>query len=183
MSTFDDAFAVVLGNEGGYTDNPADPGNWTSGHCGTGQCRGTNWGISAAAYPNLDIRTLTQADAAAIYRRDYWEPVAGDHLPAPLALLAFDAAVNNGVSRAARWLQAALGVAQDGEIGPKTLAALAARAGDGATFCAEFLALRLIFMAALPTWPRFGAGWARRLCHLPFEAMTFTSSGPEQAEQ
>lgn len=172
MNVFDEAFKTVIGSEGGYTDNPADPGNWTGGRCGAGECRGTNWGISAAAYPDLDIKGLTQADASTIYRRDYWDPVVADRLAAPLALLVFDAAVNNGVGRAARWLQAAAGVAQDGAIGPETLAALAGRAGDGATLCAEFLALRLIFMAGLPAWQRFGAGWARRLCRLPFQAMS-----------
>ena len=58
---FERAFAVVLGHEGGYTADPADPGNWTGGAPGRGECRGTNWGISAASYPYLPIRALTRA--------------------------------------------------------------------------------------------------------------------------
>ena len=83
----------------------------------------------------------------------------------------FDAAVNNAMGRAARWLQAVLGVAQDGAIGPATLAALEARVGQGASLCAEFQARRMVFMAGLPTWRIFGNGWAQRLCALPFQAM------------
>ncbi len=167
-SGFDQAFAIVVGEEGGYTADPADPGNWTGGAPRRGVCRGTRWGISAAAYPELDIRGLGLADAQAIYRRDYWDRVSGDALPAPLALLVFDAAVNNGVSRALRWLQAAAGVAMDGIAGPATLAAVRARPVQA--LCAEVQAQRLMYMAALPTWPHFGLGWARRLCRLPFQA-------------
>ena len=57
------AFAVVLGHEGGYTADPTDPGNWTGGAPGRGECRGTNWGISAASYPDLPIRALTPDQA------------------------------------------------------------------------------------------------------------------------
>ena len=101
----------------------------------------------------------------------------GDDLPPALALLVFDAAVNNGVARAARWLQQALGVTADGAIGPVTLAAIGARAGDGEALCAEVLARRMDFMAALPTWRTFGLGWARRLCALPYRSMTFFEGG------
>ena len=175
MDVFARAFAVVIGEEGGWSAAPDDPGNWTGGAVGRGTLGGTKFGISAAAYPTLDVAALTLADAQAIYRRDYWERVRGDALPPALALLVFDAAVNNGVARASRWLQQALGVAEDGAIGPATLAAVTARAGDGAALATEFLALRLVFMAALPTWRAFGLGWARRLCGLPFEAMALTA--------
>jgi lysozyme family protein len=171
MDAFDQAFGFVLGSEGGYTSNQADPGNWTGGRCGAGECRGTNWGISAAAYPQLDIRGLTETQAKEIYQRDYWDRAGCGGLPPSLALLVFDAAVNNGVDRAVRWLQAALGVAQDGAIGPATFAAVQAQAGRGSTLCAEFQARRLAFMASLPTWRTFGTGWARRLCALPFQAV------------
>ena len=171
MAMFDQAFAIVVGEEGGYGANPADPGNWTSGRRGTGECRGTKFGISAAAYPMLDIAALTVEQARAIYKRDYWDKVSGDRLPAPLALLAFDAAVNNGIGRAARWLQSAAGVTADGVVGPATLAAVDARSGEGAALLGEMLAQRMAFMADLPTWRQFGLGWARRLCALPFHAL------------
>jgi len=184
MAAFDQAFRIVIGEEGGLTTNPADPGNWTGGACGRGVCLGTRYGISAAAYPGLAIATLTLDAARAIYRRDYWDPVQGDSLPPPLALLVFDAAVNSGVSRAICWQQAAAGVATDGVLGPRTLAAVGARAGQGATLAttqlvcvlAEFQAQRLVFMAGLPTWRSFGLGWARRLCRLPYDAVAMSTT-------
>jgi len=171
MEAFERAFTFVIDNEGGYTANSADPGNWTGGKCGAGECRGTNWGISAAAYPQLDIRALTEAKAGEIYRRDYWDRAGCRQLLPPLALLVFDAAVNNGVGRAVRWLQAVLGVPQDGVIGPAMLAALEKRGRQDTALCAEFQARRLVFMTGLPTWRTFGAGWARRLSTLPFQAV------------
>lgn len=171
MTAFDRAFDIVIGHEGGFGAEPADPGNWTGGAVGQGDLRGTKYGISAAAYPTTDIAALSLEDARAIYRRDYWDRVAGDALPPPLALLVFDAAVNNGIGHAVRWLQTALGVAADGQIGPATLAAIAA-APPGTALGAEFMVQRTAFMASLPTWSRFGLGWARRLCALPYESLT-----------
>ena len=168
-------FAAVLttlfSHEGGFTADPADAGNWTSGACGRGRCVGTKYGISAAAYPGLDIPRLTLEDAEAIYRRDYWNRIKGDEMPAGLGLLVFDSAVNNGVSRAAKWLQAALGVTIDGELGPRSMAALAEQAGDWRALALEFHAQRLAFMGALPTWKYYGLGWSRRLCRLLAQAM------------
>lgn len=165
------AFRIVVGEEGGFSDNAVDPGNWTGGQCGAGRCAGTKFGVSAAAYPGVDITALTLEAARAIYRRDYWMKVQGDLLPPPLALLVFDAAVNNGVGRAVQWLQQAAGTTQDGVLGERTMDAVRARAGDGATLMAEFQARRMAFMAGLPTWRTFGLGWARRLCRLPFDAI------------
>jgi lysozyme family protein len=118
---FEQIFAIVVGEEGGLTTNPADPGNWSGGAVGSGVCRGSKFGISAAAYPSVDIAALTVEEARAIYQRDYWQRVGADQVPAPLALLLFDAAVNNGVGRAVRWLQTAVGVTADGTFGPETL--------------------------------------------------------------
>ena len=171
MAAFDQAFRIVIGEEGGLSVDAADPGNWTGGACGRGACLGTHFGISAAAYPGLAISTLTLDAARAIYRRDYWDAVQGDLLPPPLALLVFDAAVNNGVGRAVRWLQSAAGVMPDGVLGPHTLAAVGAKGGQGAALLVEYQAQRLMFMAGLPTWRSFGLGWARRLCRLPYEAV------------
>jgi lysozyme family protein len=171
MTVFERAFEVVVGNEGGFTANASDPGNWTGGGCGVGQCKGTKYGISAASYPTLDIAGLSLADARAIYQRDYWDRIKADELPPSLALLAFDAAVNSGPSRAVHWMQAALGVKADGVIGPETMAAVKASAGKGAALLAEFQAQRLHFMASLATWRTFGLGWARRVCRLQLEAV------------
>jgi lysozyme family protein len=133
---FNACLSFTLRCEGGFTVNPDDRGNWTGGAIGVGTLHGTNFGLSAAAYPHLDLRDLTQAAAAAIYRRDYWQPISGDELPAGPDLMVFDHAVNAGVAASLRLLQAALEVAVDGEMGPRTL--LAARQAD-----ANQLVLRL----------------------------------------
>ncbi len=173
MDSFDRCFEIVLGMEGAFTSDSADPGNWTGGGVGLGVCNGTKFGISAAAYPDLDIFALTADQAKALYRRDYWAKVSGDQLPPPLALMVFDAAVNNGGHRACVWLQQAVGVVVDGVVGAITLGAVteAAARPDGATaLCVEFLTQRLLFMVELSTWPTFGQGWARRLFRLPYDA-------------
>lgn len=167
LASFLAAVNATIDIEGRYTDDPQDPGNWTGGHVGQGACHGTNWGISAASYPQLDIKSLTRPQALAIYQRDFWTPIHGNDLPPTLAGLVFDAAVNNGRDRAIQWLQAAAGAKVDGDLGPFTLAAIAARVGTPAataTLCVEYQAHRLDFMARLPDWQRFGLGWARRLC-------------------
>lgn len=172
---FDQAFAIVVGEEGGFGNERADKGNWTGGKVGSGELRGTKYGISAAAFPTIDIANLTLDAARAIYRRNYWAVAHCGELPPPLALLVFDAAVNNGPGHAIEWLQAAVGAAVDGRYGPKTMAAIAASAGRGAEVCAEFMARRVDFMARDPDWTVFGLGWARRLCALPYHAMTLTA--------
>lgn len=171
MSHFEAAFSIVVGEEGGFSSNPADPGNWTGGVCGHGVCRGTKFGIAASAHPSLDIAGLTLPQAREIYRQAYWDPIRADELPAPLALLAFDAAVNCGRDRAIRWLQDAAGCTADGVLGSGTLATINAK--PGAALCAEFLSRRLLWMTDLPTWRTFGLGWARRLCFLPYHSLTY----------
>lgn len=164
MDNFANCLAFTLQAEGGYSDNPADPGNWTGGVCGAGELRGTKCGISAAAYPALDIRNLSDEQIQDIYRKDYFAPVAGDKLPLPLAMVAFDAAVNAGVRRAIIWLQQSAGVQADGVLGGKTLAAL--QVGNAVQLAQEALARRLDFYARLPGWGSFGLGWTRRVLKL-----------------
>jgi lysozyme family protein len=176
MTPFEQAFKILIGEEGGLSTNPADPGNWTGGACDKGVCRGTKFGIAASAHPELDIAALTLSQAQAIYRTSYWDPVRGDALPPPLALLVFDATVNCGASRAVRWLQAAAGVEVDGDLGDVTLAAVRDAPGGGTALCAELQAQRLTWMVALPTWRSFGLGWSRRLCLLPYQALGMEAS-------
>lgn len=146
MTDFDTAFDRLLGNEGGYVNDPSDPGGET------------NWGISKRSYPNVDIAGLTRQGAKEIYLRDFWNPL----MAAPEAVLfqAFDFAVNSGVQTAIRKLQAAIGVADDGHWGPISAAALAKMELNDVLM--RYVAQRLRFWAAMSTWPRFGKGWAVR---------------------
>lgn len=165
---FERVFAFTLGAEGAFTADARDKGNWTGGECGKGVLKGTKYGISAAAYPDLDIQRLTLADAREIYRRDYWAKVSGDSLPWPVAVVVFDYAVHSGAGTAARALQRAVGVRDDGAIGPVTLAAVAK--AESFDVAAEILAQRTHALPALPGWWVYGLGWTRRMMKLAFHA-------------
>lgn len=147
--TFDEAFAALIGHEGGYVNNPADPGGETK------------YGISKRAYPGEDIRNITLDRAKAIYLRDYWGPAGCDGVPYAIRFDLFDMAVNSGVKAAVKCLQTAAGSPTDGILGPNTLRAISAI--DGARLTARFNGARLQFMASLGTWSTFGRGWANRI--------------------
>jgi lysozyme family protein len=146
---FDQAFDKLIGHEGGYTPGKGDPGGETC------------WGISKRSYPKLDIASLTQADAKAIYLRDYWRPAGCDLVPPAIAFDLFDMAVNSGVTRAVKTLQRTVGTVEDGKLGPLTLAAAAKL--DPARAVARFNGVRLAFMVGLDVWPTFSRGWALRI--------------------
>ncbi len=154
---FDEVLPRVLRREGGYVEHPADPGGATKfGITPSTLARARGRPVSAA-----EVRELTQAEAADIYRRFYWEAVRADALPPGVDEAVFDLAVHSGPGRAVKLLQRLLGVAEDGIIGPKTLAALAER--DPASLVEALAAARLAFLQRLPTWPVFGRGWSRRV--------------------
>ncbi len=166
------AFARLLPFEGGFSDDPSDPGNWTGGAIGVGILRGTKYGISAAAFPTLDIAGLTPAAAAPLYRHGYWDKIAGDALPAPIAAELFDCAVNQGVRFAAETLQAALHVAVDGVIGPQTVAAAVRAGNDPLPIVVEIAARRAVHYARTRGFSRFGYGWMHRLMDVTARAVS-----------
>lgn len=151
----------ILGHEGGFSRDPADPGNWTGGARGVGELRGTKWGIAANTYPDLDIPTLTPADAAAIYQRDYLVPLHADRYHDGVAFQLLDYAINSGPRAAVRGLQRAIGVRDDGDIGPVTMAALERWSESDLVMLVT--AERIEFMTRLRNWPEHGRGWMRRL--------------------
>ncbi len=154
---FDDAFNLLIGNEGKLSLDPKDPGNWTGGKVGRGIIKGSKYGVSAASYPNLDIKNITLSDAKEIYKESYW--VEG--IPNEIAFDFFDTSVNSGKSRAIRILQQTVGTTVDGNIGPKTLSA--AKVTDNIK--RKFNAYRLLFMTDCAIWESQGKGWARRIAH------------------
>ena len=145
---FDQAFDRLISNEGGYVNNPADPGGETQ------------WGISKRTYPDLDIKSLTRDDAKAIYLRDFWQRGQMDQYDPAIAFQVFDAAVNHGIETALRLLQRAAGVADDGHIGPVTVAAVKAKSVTDMLML--YIAHRIKFWTKLSTWQTFGKGWANR---------------------
>lgn len=148
-AAFDLCFDRLIGHEGGYVNDPADPGGETQ------------WGVSKRSYPDLDIRRLTREDAREIYRRDFWGRINADEMPPAVAWQLFDFAVNSGIETAVRYLQRAAGVADDGHWGPASRAAVAARTASDLVML--LIAERLDFMTRLKNWPDHGRGWARRI--------------------
>jgi lysozyme family protein len=146
---FDQCFDKLISHEGGYVNDPRDPGGETK------------FGISKRAYPQVDIKNLTLGAAKEIYKRDYWDRAQCDKLPPSVAYVLFDAAVNSGIGQAIRFLQRAINVADDGVIGPMTIAAVSRL--DAESICARYIGQRLDFMTKLTTWDVYGKGWARRL--------------------
>jgi lysozyme family protein len=155
----------VLASEGGYVHNPKDPGGATN--CGVTQREYDAW-RKRHGQPSRDVRLLDPNEREAIYREDYWNAVGGDDLPAGVDYCLFDFAVNSGgheadicLQRAIQVLQSSAGVAVDGVIGPKTLAAL--RAADPRRIITEVCAERLSFMKEHCDWADFGRGWSNRV--------------------
>lgn len=158
---FEEAFEYVVGREGIYDDDPEDDGNWTGGRQGQGELKGTKYGISAAAYPSLNIKALSLDAAKVIYRNDYWDKAGCSLLDPRVGFCVFDCAVNQGVGRAIRCLQRAAGVNDDGKIGPHTREAIARL--DPTTAVEYFQAERILEYALAARWDRFKRGWMRRV--------------------
>jgi lysozyme family protein len=149
MELFDAAFAIVVGEEGGYVGDPADPGGETK------------FGISRRAYPSLDIAALTLDQAKAIYRRDYWDNHRCGEMPWRWALAVFDAAINQG--EGVRWAQLALSAVEDGVAGAQTLTLMATAPDDDYR---AFLALRAESYVRQSGFAAYGHGWLKRLFHI-----------------
>jgi lysozyme family protein len=153
---FDTAFDLLLKHEGGYSDHAADPGGKT------------RFGITEAVAREVgyrgDMRELPLDLAKRIYKDKYWDTVKAEQLPAAVRYPVFDAAVNSGPGQSVKWLQRALGVKDDGVIGPQTMAA--ANAANPDALKMRMLGQRLRFMAGLANWPAFSRGWAIRIASL-----------------
>jgi lysozyme family protein len=154
---FERCLALVLKSEGGFVNNPADPGGMT------------NLGVTKKTYEawvnrtvdEAEMRGLTPDAVAPLYKSNYWDRVVGDQLPVGVDYCLFDCAVNSGPSQAVKFLQRALNVVVDGVLGQQTIAAASQR--DASELIEQFCQERLQFMQSLSTWPTFGKGWQRRV--------------------
>lgn len=177
MASFEKIIKYVLKHEGGYVDDPRDAGG------------ATKYGITLATLRSWrgkpiakqDVKDLTEAEATAIYRANYWAPVKGDDLPAGVDYVVFDAAVNSGPKTSVKWLQRAVGVNDDGIIGPKTLTAV--RALPASAVINKALDIRLAAMRQMKhpktgalLWPSFGRGWASRVASVRAEALAMAAA-------
>ena len=156
---FNEAFTVLIGHEGRYTDDPKDRGNWTSGKIGIGICKGTKYGISAMTYPKVDIKNLTLENAKEIYKRDFWDTIKLDQLPEYTHLDLFDMSVNCGSFVTIKTLQKTIGTKPDGIIGPDTIS----KVFKCENFRLKFNSNRLLYYISLHNFDKYGKGWVRRV--------------------
>lgn len=158
--TFDLAFQRTIGHEGGFSIDKNDPGNWTGGKVGVGTLKGTKFGIASNTYPNLDIKNLTIQQAKVIYKRDWWDKMPTT-IHSAIVFQLWDFAINAGLNRAVRALQAAAGTTVDGAIGPKTIQAVNSMDVHAVIF--KLNAERLKHYTSLKNWSKYGGGWANRV--------------------
>ena len=163
------AMVALMKHEGNFSNHPKDPGGMTN--LGVTQRVWEEW----VGHPvsEKEMRALTPAIVAPMYKKKYWDKVHGDDLPSGVDLAVFDFAVNSGPGRAAKMLQKVLGVTEDGAIGPQTL--VKAVSIDSSKLIADYNAARLAFLQALPTWATFGNGWGRRVAEVSTEATNMTA--------
>ena len=149
---FDECLKMLLHHEGGYVNHPKDPGGET------------NLGVTKRVYEKWggtkDMKDLTVEDVAPIYKKNYWDRCKCDDLESGVDWAVFDWAVNSGTGRAAKAIQKICGAAQDGAIGPKTLALIGKQ--NTQYVVEEFGKIRQDFYESLKTFDTFGKGWTRR---------------------
>lgn len=158
IKNYSTALKAVLQHEGGFVNDPKDPGG------------ATNKGITQKVYdawrkkqdfPKRSVRLLNDLEINAIYKQDYWDKINGDHLPNGLDYCIFDFAVNSGTSRAAKFLQRVLGALDDGQIGPATLGLI--KLMPVKEIIDHLCNDRLAFLKSLDTFEHFGKGWTTRI--------------------
>lgn len=167
--SLESALKFVLRWEGGFVDHPADPGGRT------------NKGVTQRVYDSWrtrqgqaarDVKLISDDEVHAIYAGDYWRPPRCDMLATPLDLVQFDTAVNMGVGRSVRFLQACAGCPVDGAFGPGTEKAVAAC--DHGALVADYCKRREAFYRSIvekkPSQAVFLKGWMNRLNALRKEA-------------
>jgi len=154
---FDHSLDLVLKSEGGFVNNPKDPGGMT------------NLGVTASTWANFkgrntnekEMRSLTRDDVAPLYEKKYWDACKCDDLPSGVDYLVFDFAVNSGPGRSVKTLQRALGLPEDGAVGPVTIQTIDVM--DKTELIARFSDAKKQFYESLPTFATFGNGWLKRV--------------------
>jgi lysozyme family protein len=160
LSNWPASLALVLKSEGNFVNHRNDPGGMTN----LGVTRNVWRDWVKRDVDEAEMRSLTPELVTPLYKARYWDAVKADDLPRGVDYAVFDAAVNMGPGRAARLLQAALGVTADGSIGRATIAA--ATAADPVELLEAFSLGKEAFYQSLPTFATFGKGWLNRVAHV-----------------
>ena len=157
QANYDKCLETILHHEGGYVNHPKDPGGET------------NLGVTKRVYEEFggtkDMKDLTREDVEPIYKKNYWDRLKGDDLPAGLDLCVFDFGVNAGTGRAAKYLQSLIGTTPDGGIGPNTLAKVSEYVKENGlkNTIKNYSKARQEYYESLSTFDTFGKGWTRRV--------------------
>jgi len=171
------ALSLMFGHEGGYSNHPRDPGGPTK----YGVTLATLRAHRRRATTADDVKALTLSEAEQIYRKNYWHQAGADRLAVGLDYAVFDFSVNSGPSRAVKELQRIVGVAMDGIIGDKTLAAVHSYKGGTSALINAYCDRRLAFMRSLKTWSAFGKGWSRRVAEVRAAALKMAAGAKPTA--
>ena len=155
QGNFQECLDLVLKAEGGWVNNPNDPGGETN--LGVTKRVWEEW----VGHPVATMKNLTEADVAPLYEQKYWRPCYGEVLPRGLDFVVFSMGVNAGPGRSVKLLQSAIGCIPDGIIGPKTRELILA--SNSATLIAKFSEARRDYYRSLKTFPIFGKGWLSRV--------------------
>jgi lysozyme family protein len=148
------SLSLVLQYEGGWADNPKDPGGATM--------KGITLSTFRRWFPKAtkaDLKAISDENVATIYRADYWKPIGGDALASGVDLATFDASVNSGVGRGKQWLNASVG-------------------GSDVETVKRICAKRLSFMQGLAIWKTFGKGWAKRVAAIEAKGVAWATALP-----
>jgi len=161
---FQPALTALLKHEGGFVNHPRDPGGITN----LGVTKRVWEAFVGHEVDEQTMRSLTPEMVAPLYKQRYWNAVKADDLPAGVDLCVFDCAVNSGAGRAIRFLQQAVGVKDDGLLGPATLAAVKSKSTQQTI--EKFTDIRQKFLESLFTFGDFGKGWTRRVAEVEDES-------------
>lgn len=172
ISNFNTSLDLILKSEGGFNDNPKDPGNILAD--GRNGC--TNFGITQQNWENylghkvsiVDMKALSIESISKFYKIKYWDACNCDELPIGIDYMTFDFAINTGVGRSSKVLQSACGVIVDGSIGPNTINAI--NNMNITTLIDKFSELKTIFYKSLITFSIFGKGWLNRVNEVKINA-------------
>ena len=169
IGNFQSCLDLVLKSEGGWVNNPKDPGGET------------NLGVTKrvweeyVGHPVESLKKLTKADVAPLYELKYWRPCYGEVLPRGLDFVVFSMGINAGPGRSVKLLQSAIGCVPDGVIGPRTRELISK--SNCANLIAKFSETRREYYRTLKTFPIFGKGWLNRVDQEEREALQMVKNG------
>jgi lysozyme family protein len=174
-ANFDQCMSYVFSAEGGYVDNPRDPGGATN--MGITLDTLTAWRHEQVS--KADVQNLSRDEATAIYHANYWNVLRCGSLPSGIDVMVFDAGVNCGNAHSARTLQTIVACAADGVIGPATLQAVnnAVGASGILSILTQFSRAQSSYYHSLSTFDTFGAGWLKRVASTLSLAQQLAASG------